>query len=158
MKRFTTLDTPIDALLIAEENGLLTDVIHLSHADVKCMERGESELLNEAKRQLKSYFEGGLKAFTLPLAPEGTPFMRRVWEELRNIPYGETISYRELACRAGNEKAFRAVGQANGRNPIMVVIPCHRVINADGGLGGYGGGLHNKKLLLELEMANRKKA
>ncbi len=150
MKIFTTLKSPIGTLLIAEENGGITDIDRFTAAP-KGMEQGETPLLNEAKRQLNAYFSGALKAFSLPLKPQGTAFMLRVWEELRKIPYGETISYRELARRAGNEKACRAVGQANGKNPVMIAIPCHRVIAADGGLGGYAGGLENKAALLELE-------
>ena len=104
-----------------------------------------------ARRQLQEYFEGTRRSFDLRLAPEGTAFQRRVWEELRRIPYGETISYRELAGRIGQPTAMRAVGLANGRNPIAVVVPCHRVIGADGSLTGYGGGLDRKRYLLGLE-------
>lgn len=150
MKTFTTLTTPIGALLIAEENGFITDIARFS-GDAQGMAAGETPLLAEAKRQLTAYFEKTLAEFSLPLMPEGTAFMRGVWEALTHIPYGETISYGELARRVGKEKACRAVGGANGKNPIMVVIPCHRVINADGRLGGYSGGLENKAVLLELE-------
>lgn len=103
--------------------------------------------------QLAEYFRGERREFDLPLAPRGTPFQLRVWEELRRIPYGATVSYAELAARVGNPGAFRAVGRANGTNPIPVVIPCHRVINTGGALGGYGGGLPVKRALLELEGA-----
>jgi len=101
--------------------------------------------------ELRRYFAGELRAFTLARAPAGTPFQRRVWNELVRIPYGETISYAELACRIDAPKAVRAVGRANGANPIAVVVPCHRVIGADGTLTGYAGGLARKRALLELE-------
>ena len=100
---------------------------------------------------LQRYFAGELFEFQLPLAPDGTPFQQRVWQELRRIPYGETISYQELARRVGDPKSVRAVGRANGANPIAVVVPCHRVIGADGSLTGYAGGLEKKRALLALE-------
>lgn len=105
----------------------------------------------EAVRQLRAYFAGGRTAFDLPLAPRGTDFQRRVWRALLDIPPGQTISYGELARRIGRPSASRAVGAANGQNPIAVVIPCHRVVGADGTLTGYGGGLHRKRWLLEHE-------
>ncbi len=104
-----------------------------------------------AHEQLDAYFAGELEAFDLALAPEGTPFQLRVWEELTRIPFGETISYSQLAERIGDRRAVRAVGLANGRNPISIVVPCHRVIGADGSLVGYGGGLERKRWLLEHE-------
>jgi methylated-DNA-[protein]-cysteine S-methyltransferase len=105
----------------------------------------------EVIRQLRAYFSGELKTFDLPLAPEGTEFQLLVWNSLRTIPYGETISYAQLAHNIGNPKAVRAVGLANGCNPIPIIIPCHRVIGSDGSLTGFGGGLPNKKKLLALE-------
>ena len=107
--------------------------------------------LREAKRQLGEYFAGERREFDLPLAAAGTPFQHRVWDALREIPYAETLSYRELAKRVGNPAASRAVGAANGRNPLAIVVPCHRVIGADGSLTGYGGGLPVKAALLALE-------
>ena len=104
-----------------------------------------------AREQLDAYFAGDLEAFDLPLAPHGTPFQLRVWDELTRIPYTETISYKELALRLGDVKLVRAVGLANGRNPLSIVIPCHRVIGADGTLVGYGGGLERKRWLLDHE-------
>ena len=103
------------------------------------------------REQLDAYFAGELETFDLDLDPHGTPFQQRVWDELTRIPYGETISYSELAHRLGDPKLVRAVGLANGRNPISIVIPCHRVIGADGSLVGYGGGLERKRWLLEHE-------
>ena len=101
--------------------------------------------------QLTRYFDGGLVSFDLPLSLAGTPFQQRVWQELCKIPYGCAISYAELARRIGKPGASRAVGSANGRNPVSLIVPCHRVIGADGGLGGYGGGLDRKRWLLEHE-------
>ena len=100
---------------------------------------------------MREYFEGEREIFTIPLAPKGTPFQQRVWAALREIPYGATRSYKELAIAVGNEKACRAVGMANNRNPLPIFIPCHRVVGSDGKLVGYAGGLDVKKHLLELE-------
>jgi methylated-DNA-[protein]-cysteine S-methyltransferase len=101
--------------------------------------------------QLEAYFAGRLLEFDLPLAPEGTPFQLSVWQQLRRIPYGQTVCYGELARRIGNPRAARAVGLANGSNPLPIIVPCHRVIGADGSLTGFGGGLPIKRKLLELE-------
>lgn len=108
-------------------------------------------ILAQTVRELEEYFRGERKDFTIPLEVEGTSFQKRVWEELKRIPYGTTVSYRDVAMRIRNGKAFRAVGTANGRNPISIIVPCHRVIAADGTLGGYGGGLPIKTKLLEIE-------
>ena len=114
--------------------------------------RNDSQpLLREAARQLKLYFERRLKNFDLPLEMNGTPFQRKVWETLLGIPYGKVISYAQLADHVGSPRGFRAVGAANGKNPIPIVVPCHRVINTGGGLGGYSCGLAYKRRLLELE-------
>jgi O-6-methylguanine DNA methyltransferase len=110
-------------------------------------------LLLRAEQQLTAYFEGRRRSFSLPLAPVGTPFQRRVWSELQRIPYGDTVSYSELARRSGRPRAIRAAGAANGKNPISIVIPCHRVVGKDGSLVDYGGGLEKKAALLELEGA-----
>lgn len=109
--------------------------------------------LAECARQLADYFEGRRREFELPMAPGGTPFQRRVWDEIRRIPYGETISYAELARRAGAPGAARAAGAATGRNPLSIVVPCHRVIASGGSLTGYAGGLARKTRLLEIEGA-----
>ena len=114
-------------------------------------EPGETPVLREAVRQLEAYFAGRLRAFDLPLRPEGTDFQRRCWNALMEIPYGETASYGDIAARIGNPRACRAVGLANNRNPISIVIPCHRVVGRDGSLTGYGGGLAAKEWLLKLE-------
>ena len=108
-------------------------------------------LLLEATRQLTLYFNNRLQKFDVPLDLHGTVFQRKVWNGLLEIPYGQVISYADLAERTGSPKAFRAVGSANGRNPVPIIVPCHRVIHAGGGLGGYSSGLGYKRLLLELE-------
>ena len=113
--------------------------------------RRDDGAFHEVRRQLTEYFGGGRERFELPLALAGTPFQGEVWQALREIPYGETISYGELARRIGRPRAVRAVGLANGRNPIAVIVPCHRVIGANGTLTGYGGGVERKRLLLDLE-------
>jgi methylated-DNA-[protein]-cysteine S-methyltransferase len=105
----------------------------------------------DVQQQLEEYFAGERTTFDISLVPEGAPFEREVWHALEEIPYGETVSYGEIARRVGQPTAARAVGTANGRNPIAVIVPCHRVIGADGSLTGYGGGLERKRLLLELE-------
>jgi methylated-DNA-[protein]-cysteine S-methyltransferase len=117
------------------------------------MRRPDAAPLPEVRRQLTEYFAGRRRTFSLPLAPRGTAFERRVWQELAAIPCGETRSYAEVARAIGHPDACRAVGRANGRNPIAVVIPCHRVIGSDGSLTGYGGGLPLKRFLLDLEGA-----
>ena len=150
-------DTPIGTLRVVGDDGGI-ERIDLPNAatcapDPEWREgrRSLPRPLREAKRQLREYFDGGRRDFDLPLAPAGTAFQRRVWDELRRIPYGETVSYGELARRIGRPTASRAVGAANGRNPLAIVVPCHRVIGADGTLIGYGGGLPVKETLLAHE-------
>lgn len=115
----------------------------------------DTGLLKEPAAQLTAYFKGALRHFEVPVAPQGTAFQQQVWSALQQIPYGETLSYGELARRLGNPKAVRAVGLANGANPISVIIPCHRVIGSNGSLVGYGGGLATKQALLALERGQR---
>jgi methylated-DNA-[protein]-cysteine S-methyltransferase len=144
-------DTSLGVIGISEEAGKITGV-YFENATVPAeLEYGETPLLLEAFGQLGEYLAGTRRAFGLPLLPRGTPWQLRCWAELLKIPYGETVSYGELARRAGNPKACRAVGMANNRNPIPVFIPCHRVIGANGSLTGFGGGLHIKELLLRLD-------
>ena len=118
-------------------------------------ETAAPQLLQEAIRQLREYFAGQRRSFSLPLAPEGSPFQKKVWEALRTIPYGETRTYRQIAEQIGHDRAFRAVGMANNRNPIAILIPCHRVIGHDGGMTGYAAGIDIKKWLLDLETRSR---
>ncbi|MDX6630920.1 MAG: methylated-DNA-[protein]-cysteine S-methyltransferase [Gaiellales bacterium] len=113
--------------------------------------QGDARAVAEAAVQLEQYFAGERTAFDLDLRLEGTPFERRVWDEVRAIPYGETATYAEIARRVGSPSACRAVGRANGRNPIAVIVPCHRVVGSDGSLTGYAGGIEMKRALLELE-------
>ncbi len=116
----------------------------------------ETPLIMRAYNQLEEYFEGKRKTFGLPLAPEGTAFQKKVWKALTQIPYGKTANYKDIALSVGNKKACRAVGMANNKNPIIIIIPCHRVIGANGGLRGYAYGLDIKKQLLDLEEAHTK--
>lgn len=144
------VDTPIGVLTLVEERDAITQ-LHFGDFFCGVAEQRESPLLQEAARQLTAYFQGQLRDFSLPLRPEGTAFQRSVWEQLQRIPYGQTCSYGDIARACGNPKASRAVGMANNRNPISIIIPCHRVIGANGKLVGYGGGLDIKIRLLELE-------
>jgi methylated-DNA-[protein]-cysteine S-methyltransferase len=147
-------DSPVGRLLVAADGeGLRYLLFEAGRLEVapEAGWRENAAALTEAVRQLRAYFRGELRRFDLPVAPRGTPFQERVWRELLTIPYGETISYGELARRIGSPRGSRAVGLANGANPISIVIPCHRVIGASGRLTGYGGGLRNKEWLLGLE-------
>ncbi len=154
--RYCYLDTPVGPLLLAGDDSSLRHIEFPHDGKPEVPEPGWTEsaprgVLAETVKQLREYFAGRRTQFDLPLALEGTAFQRSVWRCLSEIPYGETISYGELARRVGNPKAARAVGSANGKNPIAIVIPCHRVIAGDGTLGGFGGGLPTKTKLLELE-------
>jgi methylated-DNA-[protein]-cysteine S-methyltransferase len=153
MTLYDTIDTPIGDLLLAGDGEALTTV-EMGGAPRPGWRR-DPAALGDAAGQLRAYFAGELRDFDLPLAPHGTPFQREVWAALRDIPYGETITYGELAAAVGRPGSARAVGAANGQNPIAVVIPCHRVIGASGALTGYGGGLPRKRLLLDLESGGR---
>jgi AraC family transcriptional regulator of adaptative response/methylated-DNA-[protein]-cysteine methyltransferase len=159
----TMIESPLGPLLAgATDAGInsleYTERRMLEH-NLKTMRRrfdcavvpGQHPLLEKLREQLDEYFKGERREFTLPLASRGTPFQDKVWQELRRIPYGQTISYDELACRIGQPTAQRAVARANGMNYVAILIPCHRVIGKDGSLTGYGGGLWRKRLLLELE-------
>ncbi|MEP6941145.1 MAG: methylated-DNA--[protein]-cysteine S-methyltransferase [Rudaea sp.] len=148
------LPSPVGRLLLAMDGQGLRH-IHFETGRER-LEPGEdwergAGALHEARAQLKAYFAGKLIQFDLPLAPHGTEFQQRVWLELVRIPYGETTSYGEIARRLGDMRATRAVGAANGQNPLPIVIPCHRVVGADGSLTGFGGGLPTKRFLLDHE-------
>jgi methylated-DNA-[protein]-cysteine S-methyltransferase len=156
MNSFGYLESPIGRLMLTSDGTALTGLFMEASRNVpQPIDRWALNLaiapLAETVRQLKEYFEGARREFDLPLHFEGTPFQRRVWNELTQIPYGETWSYGQLASRIGNPGASRAVGLANGRNPICILVPCHRVIGADGSLTGYGGGLERKRWLLAHE-------
>jgi methylated-DNA-[protein]-cysteine S-methyltransferase len=151
---YTWYESPVGRLLLAGSGAKLNYVSFSSgkHAVGVSPEWTEDHACFVAAiRQLQEYFAGRRRSFALKLSPEGTEFQKAVWNELQNIPYGETISYKTLADRIGKPQAVRAVGAANGANPIPIIIPCHRVIGHDGGLTGFGGGLPLKKRLLELE-------
>lgn len=146
--------SPIGVLKISEENNRITGVdLQRENTDVVVTQRYQqhTDLLYEAYKQLNEYFAGRRREFELPLYFRGTAFQQTVWRELQKIPYGETRSYADIAIGIGNPKAVRAIGQANHRNPIMIIVPCHRVINKNGTLGGFGCGLEVKKFLLDLE-------
>jgi methylated-DNA-[protein]-cysteine S-methyltransferase len=142
------MESPVGKLLlVADEQGL----IEVAFAKGRTSPEIDGAPLREPARQLRAFFAGELRDFDVPLTPRGTAFQQRVWQALCEIPYGETISYGEMARRVGNPAASRAVGLANGANPIAIVIPCHRVIGSNGKLTGYGGGLDNKRWLLDFE-------
>jgi methylated-DNA-[protein]-cysteine S-methyltransferase len=152
MISYAYLETPVGLLLLrANADGLREIRFSPRRVLPKADWQEDPRMFSEPIRQLRAYFAGELEEFELRLAPEGTEFQRRVWSELSKIPYGDTVSYGELARRIGNPKASRAVGLANGSNPIPIIIPCHRVIGSNGKLTGYGGGLPIKRKLLALE-------
>ena len=142
-------DTPVGRLCIGEERGAITRITWAQVPEEYSQE--ETELILNCKDQLDEYFEGKRKAFELPLAPKGTEFQEKVWDALKEIPYGETRTYGEIAKAVGNPKGARAVGMANNRNPIAIIVPCHRVVGAGGKLVGYAGGMAQKEKLLYLE-------
>lgn len=150
MKTIQYMQSPLGTLTLAEEDAALT-AVWFGQATPEGAKLQSTPLLRKAQAELSEYFDGKRKHFTIPLAPRGTPFQQSVWKVLLSIPYGETLTYGEVAKRIGNPKASRAVGMANNRNPIPILIPCHRVIGANGKLVGYGGGLGIKETLLRLE-------
>jgi methylated-DNA-[protein]-cysteine S-methyltransferase len=151
---YTEIESPVGKLLLAGSEESLHVLWFQSGPRAMTPDpswRRDERPLRRALEELQEYFAGKRQDFNIDVQPEGTPFQRTVWNELQRIPYGETISYGELADRVGNPKASRAVGLANGANPISIVVPCHRVIGANGKLTGYGGGLNIKEKLLALE-------
>ena len=157
MIRYQYMDSPVEPLLLAaDDHGLHLIEFHTPRhpmARLAAWAEGSNPILEATRTQLEEYFSGSRKEFDLPLAPAGTEFQKQVWHMLATIPYGQTISYAQLAQRVGKPTAMRAVGAANGRNPLPIVLPCHRVIGADGSLTGFGGGLATKQFLLQLEGA-----
>lgn len=155
MVRYTIAPTPIGDLILTSDGDALTSLNfieggrgeHRPHPDWL----HDDAPFRQVTSELAAYFAGELQVFTVPVAPHGTPFQQRVWERLQTIPFGVTTTYGALATTLGDHNAMRAVGLANGRNPISIIIPCHRVIGADGTLTGYGGGLHRKRWLLAHE-------
>jgi methylated-DNA-[protein]-cysteine S-methyltransferase len=147
---YSLFASPIGELLLTGDGTALTGLYFPGWIRDPSWQRDDGAFA-DATAQLRAYFDGELTEFSLALAPRGTPFQQRVWSAVRTIPYGTTTSYGRLAVELGDARATRAVGLANGRNPIPVVIPCHRVIGADGSLTGYGGGMDRKQWLLALE-------
>ena len=148
--KILTIDSPLGPLQLASDGRHLTAInFPGKHAAVE--DSSPDRVLHAAHTQLDEYFSGHRRHFDLPLAARGTPFQESVWQALAAIPWGEVRSYRDIACAIGKPKAVRAVGAANGRNPLPIVVPCHRVIGADGSLTGFGGGLPLKVQLLTLE-------
>jgi methylated-DNA-[protein]-cysteine S-methyltransferase len=152
--RYQVIETPIGPLTAAADDSGLRRILFPARGQPHAPEQGwqrDTAPFVELARQLGEYFAGSRRRFSLELAPRGTPFQLATWRALCDIPYGTTISYAELARRVGRPSASRAVGAANGANPLPIVVPCHRVIGADGSLTGFGGGLHVKRALLDLE-------
>ncbi len=153
---YGSISSPVGELLLTSNGEAITGLFMEKQKDgpkpIEDWLRDDS-LFNQAAGQLRAYFAGELTEFDLPVALKGTEFQQRVWNELQKIPYGSTINYGELARRIGNPKASRAVGAANGQNPISIIIPCHRLIGSNGKLTGYGGGIERKRFLLDFEAA-----
>ena len=156
---YRMVDSPVGALLLAGDGRALR---RLAFAESRALRTrpdwapDRAGALDAVVRELEAYFGGRLRRFSVVVEPRGTPFQQRVWQALCDIPYGETTSYGALARRIGAERAVRAVGAANGANPIAIIVPCHRVIGADGSLTGFGGGLPVKRALLDLEQGRRR--
>jgi methylated-DNA-[protein]-cysteine S-methyltransferase len=151
------MPSPLGELLVTGDGHHLTGVYLTPHRHgptADALGVRDDALFAEARRQLAEYFAGARREFTLPLASQGTAFQQQVWAALRTIPYGHTASYGDIARAVGNPRGVRAVGLANGRNPLSIVVPCHRVIGSDGSLTGYGGGLERKQWLLAHEVAH----
>lgn len=152
---FSKMDSPIGELLLVGDGASLTQLLMLNQKyyghETQPDWQQDDAIFRAAREQLQAYFAGELRTFDLPLAPAGTEFQRKVWLALRNIPFGQTESYGALAQRIDAPKASRAVGMANGHNPISIIVPCHRVIGANGSMTGYGGGIERKRWLLEHE-------
>ena len=150
----TVVDSPVGPLTLVAEGGALAG-LYLHEAQHRPHDSAfgprDDRVLPEARAQLAAYFDGSLREFELPLATTGTPFQQEVWAALRQVPYGRTCTYGELAAAVGRPSAVRAVGAANGRNPVSIVVPCHRVVGAGGALTGYAGGLERKSWLLARE-------
>ena len=141
-------------MLRAAASDSALHALHFTNATAP-RESQSTPVLEQTRRELAEYFAGARRSFAVPILLRGTPFQESVWQALRSIGYGERISYLEQSRRVGDEKAIRAVAQANGQNPIVILVPCHRVINSDGALGGFGGGLLRKQFLLDLERGDR---
>ena len=153
MTIWTETPTPVGPLLLAREGNAVTTISFGGHARKEW--RRDDDAFGDVVAQLREYFAGTRKTFDLELQPRGTEFQLSVWRELRRIPYGELRSYRDIALAIGKPEAVRAVGAANGANPLPIVVPCHRVIGSNGSLTGFGGGLEAKRYLIDLERTPR---
>jgi len=158
MTRFARIRTPLGTVIAIAAGGALTGIHfeggkHVPPVSAEWREDPYHEPLRRCAEQLADYFEGKRQCFDLPVAPKGTPFQQRVWREIAKVRYGETITYSQLAARAGAPGSARAAGAATGRNPLSILVPCHRIVATDGSLTGYAGGLARKEKLLELEGA-----
>ncbi len=154
---YSYVDSPIGPLLLAGDGEALSLIAFSRGKKSRGAEQDwqrRDDVFGQARRELGEYFDGRRRDFDLPLRPEGTEFQRDVWDALRTIPYGATCSYADIARKIGRPKASRAVGMANGSNPLPIVVPCHRVIGANGSLTGFGGGIETKRFLLELERSH----
>ena len=151
MKNYVTYNSPIGLLYLLSEDGFLVGLLFRRPDQIGNYAEKENQVLRKTKKQLDEYFQGKRKDFEIELRMSGTDFQKKAWQGLRKIPYGQTISYSGQAKAARLGKAVRAIGTANGQNPISIIVPCHRVIRTDGTLGGYGGGLPIKEFLLNLE-------
>ena len=151
MKHTAYIKTVLGPIKISEVDGFITELLFVKDTN-EISDKQKTPLLEEAEKQIKEYLDGTSKGFDLPLAAKGTEFQKTVWEALHRIPYGETRSYKQIAAMIGRPDAARAVGMANGKNPILLLTPCHRVVGSDGKLIGYAAGLEIKEKLLELEV------
>ena len=149
------IETPVGLLRALASANALEALEFVATASSQVARSTGSAILDQTRRELEEYFAAARRRFTIPIHLHGTPFQESVWKALCHIEYGQTVSYLEQSRMVGDEKAIRAVAQANGQNPIVIIVPCHRVINADGKLGGYGGGLLRKQFLLDLERGDR---
>ncbi len=149
MTQQSYFDTPLGPVLITADEHHILSVLVMDSRDP--IEESETDPIRRCKQQLQEYFDGQRKTFDLPLAQEGTPFQQKVWQQLTAIPFGQTITYMQLAKALGDPKSIRAAGTANGKNKLWIIVPCHRVVGSDGKLVGYAGGLHRKKWLLDHE-------
>ena len=159
-KYYATIKSPVGELMLVADDTALTGVYFAGHDHIPAASEGwrrdaQHPVLRKAALQLQEYLSGKRTIFEIPLRLTGTDFQEKVWQQIARIPYGETISYAELAKRAGAPQAIRAAGTTTGRNPVSIIVPCHRVVGKNGGLGGFGGGLDRKRFLLSLERSGQ---
>lgn len=152
---YKIINSPVGKLILIEENEKLTNLLYYKDINFSNLTLKDTPLLLSTELQLKEYFEGKRKTFEIDLNLKGTDFQKKVWNELLKIPYGDVVSYKYIASKIGDDKASRAVGLANNKNPISIIIPCHRVIGSNKKLIGYAGGIMNKEILLNLEITNK---